>query len=65
MKQRLIATFGAAEPRLNRVGPQPWLNKLAEKHTRFLVLPAKFYPKSILAEARISVPAPSVAPQGH
>jgi hypothetical protein len=65
MKQRLIATFGAAEPRLNRVGPQLWRNKLAETHTTFLVLPAKFYPKSILAEARISVAAASVAAQGH
>jgi|HubBroStandDraft_4_1064222.scaffolds.fasta_scaffold1616490_1 hypothetical protein len=64
MKQRLIATFGTAEPRLNGVGPRLWLNKLAEKHTRSLVLPAKFHPK-ILAEARISVPSAGVAAQGH
>jgi hypothetical protein len=63
MEQRLIATFGAAEPRLNKSGPQSWMNKLAEKHTRSLVLPAKCYLKSILAEARISVPG--VAVQGH
>jgi integrase len=37
---------------LDKVELQTWLNKLAEKHSKSLVLHAKFYLKSILAEAQ-------------
>jgi hypothetical protein len=37
---------------LGKVEPQTWLNQLAEKHSKSLVLHAKFYLKGILAEAQ-------------
>jgi integrase len=49
----IFARFGSVPlDRLDKVELQTWLNKLAEKHSKSLVLHAKFYLKSILAEAQ-------------
>jgi integrase len=49
----IFAAFGAVPiERLDKVELQTWLNKLAETHSKSLVLHAKFYLKSILAEAQ-------------
>lgn len=45
--------FGAVPlERIDKVELQTWLNELAEKYSKSLVLHAKFYLKSILAEAQ-------------
>ncbi|MGA8619264.1 MAG: hypothetical protein WB660_12195 [Candidatus Sulfotelmatobacter sp.] len=49
----IFAKFGSVPlDRLDKVELQTWLNELAEKHSKSLVLHAKFYLKSILAEAQ-------------
>jgi integrase len=49
----IFAKFGAVPlGRVDKVELQTWLNKLAETHSKSLVLHAKFYLKSILAEAQ-------------